>query len=308
MTLLTVLFVLVVIAFVLLLAYCAYLLWRVFHRRPAATWQHLIALIAALGLLIVALILPPDTPFVGTGTILFLLSVVISGYGLWMGVMLDRSGEDVRATNVKYTVKVTENTDEANRVTRHLEYTYAGRKNRIPISAATPLARGLIKGTPQVTVRYLPDHPAVHRIVSIEGKPPRKKAAKRQPAAPATANDPQTVLTQAITALADRADGAFVVFTHPASGRFVQFMNTGADSLLLDVPVKPLDESARLAVADYFAARGITAADTGSGMTAYQQDFPADEAGIAAAVEAAQALFVTVYGVNPEDGLDVATE
>ncbi len=90
----------------------------------------------------------------------------------------------------------------------------------------------------------------------------------------------------------DTPDGSFVIFEHPDSGKFVQFVSVGG-ALICDIPVQELSdaEAARLRVVP---GMSLIEAEDGEPVS-YQAMFSPSE--IEAAAELVESVFVNVFQI-----------
>jgi hypothetical protein len=188
-----------------------------------------------------------------------------------------------------------------------LLYTYLdGYKGSRDVSwRSRRLSKALDESRLHVFVDYLPADPEVHRVSRIEvGEP--KQVSKQRRITSASGNLGR--IEQALLDLSDGPGDRFVVFTDQATGRFVQFANTGLGALALDLPVMELDEGELERARAFFRDRDTEGPiQVTRGIESAIMHFDSDTTEIRYAAETTMGIFTQVFGVEPNFDLDIST-
>ena len=188
-----------------------------------------------------------------------------------------------------------------------LLYTYLdGYKGSRDISwRSRRLSKALDENRLHVFVDYLPDDPEVHRVSRLEvGEP--KQVSKQRRIASASGNLGR--IEQALLDLSDGPGDRFVIFTDQATGRFVQFANTGLGALVLDLPVMELDEGELERARTFFSDRDTEGPiQVARGIESAIMHFDSDTTEIRYAAETTMDIFTQVFDVEPNFNLDIST-
>jgi len=166
------------------------------------------------------------------------------------------------------------------------------------------LTKALDENRLHVFVDYLPDDPKVHRVSRIEvGEP--VQVSKRKRTAAASGNLGR--IEQALLDLSDGPGDRFVVFTDQATGRFVQFANTGLGALVLDLPVMELDEGELERARAFFSDRDTEGPiQVARGIESAIMHFDSETSEIRYAAQTTMDIFTQVFGVEQDFDLDIS--
>jgi hypothetical protein len=167
------------------------------------------------------------------------------------------------------------------------------------------LNKALEENRLRVFVDYLPDEPKVHRVSRIEVGEPMLVSKQRRIA---SASGNLGRIEQALLDLSDGPGDRFVVFADQATGRFVQFANTGLGALALDLPVMELDEGELERARAFFSDRDTDGPiQVARGIESAIMHFDSDMTEIRYAAQTTMDIFTQVFGVDSNFDMDIST-